>query len=1164
MIGRAGTGKTHHCVTAIRNALIASPLVGPRLILLVPEQASLQMERSLIRDPELRAVHRAEVLSFRRLAFRVLTEQGDGGRSAISPAARSMLLRLVCKRSADALQYYRNTERFPGFLDRLGHTITELIEGSVSPDELQTIGDEAEDGHRRLRFHDLALLYKGYLSELGDRRCDPSQYLDIARERMGGCGWLHGCVVWVDGFAGYTRQEEGVLVELAKLAESVTLSALLDPNDAAHTHGAEVPGDLFGKTRRTMDQLAGRFDEAGVAVGDRVVLSDAPRRFQSGSALALVESRLFAGERRGSGVVSGDELPVAGDGVRLVEAVDRRTEVDYIVSEILELVRRPVNPIRFRDIAIIVRDLEPYHALLSASLSARDIPYFIDLRRSMNHHPLVMLVRCLLEIAMDDYPLATVRDLLKTGLVQPVGDAADLLENVLLASGASGRTIWTGPRWRVSPQGPTQSESSDNELADRIHGLRGAFLQSVDPWVVAATKSVEQRGVEWAGMLRGVLEHLNVERIIKVWADEADGDGDLDLGEMHRQVLGDVDDLLGDIETTLGTELLTLSELGSSIQAALDSLTVGLTPPMLDQVLVGAVERSRHPEIKVAFIPGLNDGLFPGTPAEDPILGDKDRDCLESVGIGLAPDRRQRILDESMLFYVAATRPSERLCVSYARADEMGRELRPSPYLDELKSVLPDLRLSDVDEPLRTRALWNVQTVRDLSGAMGHEFRTRTCESGDDLNLRKIWNPREIWNQVYLLSRGDGLLRAELGEVLGQYVRATPVTLSESTAGRLFVSPLRSSVSALETFAACPFKYFVQHTLRLKPRRYATLDVADIGTIHHAIMEEFIRAVCVQGISLAELSDEDVSQGLGKSLESLVHRKPALSELSAARDRYLLERSLEDLERVARAQREAAGRGGYRPIKVELGFGMDGDDGLEGYEIQTPKGRTGILRGVIDRVDLAEYSDELLGVVVDYKSKAGKRLPLGEVVHGLSLQLLAYLLVLQERGETLAGRPIKPAGALYVSLRRGYTSLSHPSEEPGKKGLSVPRGIVSTQWRGALEEVEDGKGATQYQFGIKKDGSGISNVDNSDAATPEDFERLLEHTRRKMALLIDSIADGEIGVSPYRLGKKSACEWCEFRGVCRFESRISSPRYLDPMKRSRVFAYLAGGGESEG
>ncbi|MCH7808788.1 MAG: hypothetical protein IIB60_06135, partial [Planctomycetes bacterium] len=100
ILGRAGSGKTHHCLTAVREQLRHDPIDGPRLILLVPEQAALQMERAVLDSKDITAAHRVEVLSFRRLAFRVLASVGSSARRALSEPARAMVLRhLVAKRS---------------------------------------------------------------------------------------------------------------------------------------------------------------------------------------------------------------------------------------------------------------------------------------------------------------------------------------------------------------------------------------------------------------------------------------------------------------------------------------------------------------------------------------------------------------------------------------------------------------------------------------------------------------------------------------------------------------------------------------------------------------------------------------------------------------------------------------------------------------------------------------------------------------------------------------------------------------------------------------------------------------------------------------------------------------------------------------------------------
>ena len=88
VIGRAGVGKTHYCLTAVREKLIRSPLDGPRLILLVPEQASLQTEQALLAHDQLVISHRAEVLSFRRIAQRIGGDPALQDRVTLSATGR--------------------------------------------------------------------------------------------------------------------------------------------------------------------------------------------------------------------------------------------------------------------------------------------------------------------------------------------------------------------------------------------------------------------------------------------------------------------------------------------------------------------------------------------------------------------------------------------------------------------------------------------------------------------------------------------------------------------------------------------------------------------------------------------------------------------------------------------------------------------------------------------------------------------------------------------------------------------------------------------------------------------------------------------------------------------------------------------------------------------
>ena len=1192
IIGRAGSGKTHHCLEAIRARLREDAVDGPRAILLVPEQAALQSERAIIEPADLRASHRAEVLSFRRLAFRVLDSAGDEGRRAISEPARTMVLRRLLAANADRLRYYRRRERTAGLVEQLGACIREFIEEHIDPAALrEAAGDAKMDPLADAKMHDLALIYEAYLDYLGDDRLDPSQYLTVARQGLKRCDWLRGAEMFIDGFASFARQEILTLIELSRICARIEITMLCDPDlfTGAGSPPVGETGSLFAKTLRTHARIRSEFDRAGVAVDDPLLLHvrRAPR-FAQRDTLADLERFVF------------DPAPVAqGEraapvGFRIAALPSRRVEVEYAVAEVARLVRDPNAKCRYGDIAIIARDLAPYHDLLSPALHARGIPFFIDRRRTTAHHPLVELLRAALDMCVTDMSPDSVRLALKTGLCPLDEDAADELENALVASGVSGWSRWADesrPILAPAESGGRRHQSTEYDTArrQRVEQCRRAFLAGFAEWFSKARAQEKKTGREWATALLTLLKELNVGATLAEWSARAEQRGELDEAEEHRQVWRDVTSFLDDMGFALSDEPLATDDLADVLEAGLAQLSLGLTPPMLDQVLVGSIDRSRHPELKAVVLIGFNDGVFPKPAMEDAILGDDDREALRNAGAPVLAPARTRTLEEDLLVYVGVTRASEHLLITYATTDEAGKALRPSPCLAALLRACPGVEVDTVDDPAASRADWDILAPCDLSRRIAMEFRTRPaleednappcgtglqpvetsvapassrCEHG--LPARATLSqqgatPRAVFNELYERVR-CGADAASLARAMRAFRDPSSIRLSDEPLRKSLPSPMRTSVSRLETYASCPFKYYAESMLRLVPRPEAALEAADVGTVHHAILEDFVADLSRRGVGFGELDEGEVASGLEASCGRVGAKLAAGEMVSLSRDAYLLSRSRDALHRVLLAQRTLGGVGRTRPKGTEVPFGFEDSASLPALEIRSPKGIRVIVRGYIDRVDIAELADESLCVVVDYKRARDKRLDLAGAYHGTSLQLIGYLLALADHGESLTGRPLRPIGAFYISFSTKYTTVDHPDDAIDQnftEAPHAPRGLINADDLRVLHTDHPDHGRTgRYSVYLKKDGS-LGHIDSSDAASKEQFQDILNHTRRKIGELADQIHEGDVTVRPIRLGTYSPCSWCEMRSVCRFEIGRDEVRYLDKMKRSEVFRAIS-------
>jgi len=776
ILGRAGTGKTHACLEAIRERLRDEPVHGPRLILLVPEQASLQMEQTLIAPPDIGVAHRAEVLSFRRLAYRVLDSVGGAGiGQAISENARAMVLRHLLTVHRHKLQYYRRGERVGGLAAQLGKTIAELIDEAVTPVDLAaengtdtTLNHRLEIGATQAKLHDLQLIYDAYLDYLGTDRLDPSHSLQAAREFLNQCEWLKGAWLWVDGFASLSGQETLTLVALARLCGHTHISMLVDPDGIGAPQGEHdefitgwkpVPHSITGwkpvphiegdswmsQTHQTYFDLLDVLKKSGLAIDEPIVLNDAvPKRFEHSPQLASIEASIFNGKYVSHPDRVGHQCEQQ-HAAQVVALPNRRVEVEYAVAQIVRWVQDENRPYRYRDCAIIARDLEPYHDLLSVALLSRGIPFFLDRRRSIAHHPLVQWLRATLAVAVDPYAIEPVRLLLKTDLLplqtqgEVEADAFDL-ENYLLAHGISGAKAWQGEPWRRMPRGSSEHDDVSSVEQDSVNAVRKRFMELMGTWIDEAGDGCARTGPDWTDMLTGLIESLGINRRLADWATAAEEQGDLDGAEEHRQVWRDVMAFLSDLAYAFEDVAVTVDELEQMLETGLSRLTLGLAPPMLDQVLVGSIDRSRHPDIAAAVILGFNDGVFPATLSEDSILNDDDRELLAGRGVHVGATRRRRTLDERMLAYIAVTRAAEKLLVTYALSDEDGKELRPSPYISALETACPGLQLQHVGDPVRGRKTWDILTPRDLASRLAVEFRTRKPLAMDDPTERGLFN----------------------------------------------------------------------------------------------------------------------------------------------------------------------------------------------------------------------------------------------------------------------------------------------------------------------------------------------------------------------------------------------------------------------------------------
>lgn len=1184
ILGRAGYGKTKYIYESIRSELLGSN-DGPAVLVLVPEQAAFRTEREILSGSGLAGSFRLRVTGFSRLAAEVLKSVGGASGLLIDEQGKRMLLRDRLSRRCSELEVFRHADS--GTVDRLAATISELHRYRITSKDLaehcDTLSFGEKDGRRRAllpKMRELALIYGDFEECLRQSRyMDPDDALDLAAAAVGRWHIGKGAFVYIDGFTGFTPQELAMIEALLETVSKMNVALSFPPDLAGRK---PKNSGIFSDILETYNSLKGIADKPEISIEPPVLLQpSAPLRFSKPTLIHL--ERFYPGYNR---------TPFQGmpDGLHLRAAANPRAEVEWVAREIIRLCRD--QGYRWRDCAVIARNLEDYADLIRAVFDEAGIPCFIDRRHPVNHHPLVGLLRSAVELQITDWSYEAVFSCLKTDIFPLDRDDCDVLENYVLAHGIRGRRSWLDmPPWTYRAEMLREKEPSDTEagsleseqsahenpetndqqtnnipgehterLLDRVNRARDIVADNLRKFCSDFAEGLTVRRACLA--VYDLLERLQVREILERWYLEAMEFGHIEEAEEHAGAWGKIIGLLDQMMEFLDETEISPRAFLELLEAALQSVDLGLIPPGMDAAVAGSIDRARFPHIKAAFVIGLNDGSFPALPGEDMIFSDTDRRLLKEGGLKLAPSSREQLLRERYFAYMALTRASEYLSLSYSLADAEGRSRSLSSVVTHIKELFPGLRTEN----------WPIEPGESQADGSAEDFIIGREEALFYLisrleTMRSSWKesgqkgseklkPQGLWIDLYRLlldASGSGRER-KLLQSLNHTNRAQP--LSESVMAEMVGPVLHGSVSSLERFTACPFSYYASHLLGLKERSVFKMEAVHAGVFRHAAMRDFVLALQENGLDWGELGPEEAAEIMGRICEELIPRLQNEILLSSNKYRYLADTLTAVMQRIAVIYTEAARQTAYRPVGVELEFGYG--QPLPSLSIKLSGGRRLELEGRIDRVDAAPSGEWR---IIDYKGSERLRLDPADVMYGLSLQLTAYAALLQEYGRRLHSSLSVIGGLFYAPLHDPPLRADGPWNEESvareyRKRLKM-NGLFSEDTKHILDrKLAPGQESLLVNLSLKKDGNPVAHCG---AVSVDRLRLLADYTRISLAEIGNRVLQGQPEIAPFRRGNSTACTYCEFKPICAFDSSLpdNNWRRLDRVFREQAFNAMA-------
>lgn len=965
ILGRSGSGKTEYVFSQIKKLVENGE---QNLLLLTPEQYSFISERRLLKDLEESRVNSVENGSFSRLSNEISRRYGSAPLPILTKGAKAVVFKKACENIKDELKLFGKNIDNVAFINSAINIYDEMKSCRVGADDIMQASVNTEKETLSQKLHDISLIMSAYDSYIDGKFLDGASELTRLYTKLVDLDYFVGRTVFIDGFNGFVAQEYKILEVILSQAKAVYVTFCTD----SHINNDKY--NLFSYVNNNINYLREAAENAGTSMLEPIYLKE-NHRFNNDE-LILSEKFVFSNVKNTSG-----DIP---QNIELYGAKSITDECDFVSDRISKLLR---SGVKASDIAVICRDLDKYQKELQFSFSKYNIPYFNDERQNISSEPLIMFVNFLMRCSIYSLSSNDIFSMLKTGLTALDDEAVNELENYAF--------IWNikGSKWKKeftnSPKGFSE-EMSDNDLKklESINKSREYVVERLQKFNSACKK---KNSADICRAIYFTLIDFSVDDKLRGLAQSLNDSGKSVLAFEQGRVWDLLMDILDKFATISDDENITVKEFYKLFNLMIMNEDLGNIPSGLDNVQIGSADRIRCNNPYAVFVVGANEGEFPQSVSSSGLLSESDRNILIENKFKLYAYGETLNAQEKYFAYMALSAPSDRLFVSFRNGSADGAE---SIIVSELKNIFPNLEVHSAE------AEYSVSVAETDANTF------EILASNFDDNTEFIATLKEYFaDKPEFESRLSAVKRLSKNE---------DITIKNpDLARKLFKNDMYLSVSKIEDYYKCAFRYYCKFGLNARPRIKAEMNPMETGSVIHYVLECVVRDYGSKG--LVELDSRQITSEVKKYLKQYLESKMGDYSEFTVRFKYRFMYLSKLISCVVLRLREEFENCDFEPKAFELSIG-NGENGesVKSQAINLPDGGTIQIRGSIDRVDTYTENGEQYVRVVDYKSGI-KKFKLSDILYGLNLQMFVYLFTLCKSDNELAG---KEAGVLYLHSSR--------------------------------------------------------------------------------------------------------------------------------------------------
>ena len=1074
---------------------------GKECIVFVPSQARMSSEEEYILTTKKLGMIDTEITTISRYISRILEDSLKSKEHITDDVKRIYIKKIINENKSEKSMFSKVVDK-PSFVDLVISYTDSIKKENIDVTKLEEI--DLSNGLTKLKLKEIADLAKVINNKLAESYLDSFDMLDIFNQYIiDKKEEFLNKEIFFHGYNNFSKKELDVIKSFLSIGLNVTVSLTM-PYDLILLN--ECKDNIFEISYKTYGDLVNIAKELGIKsnIINNVEKQNIPEDIE------YLLQNIFGN--------SYNEYDKNSQNIVIKLEKNQNTEIENIAQDITKKVRED-KEIRFKDFAIYTNNFEEYEFCLKRIFKEYDLPYSFDDSSEVEFSNLSIYILTLLKIANEGLDVNKLMILLKTNLYNISNEDLNYLENYILEFGIKGYNF--NKEFRKN----NKEDSIANVVYDleRLNNIRGNIITCINTFANGIKEKLDVKG-----KIEIIYNHIIENGIIKKYVTEINraAEDSIKEADIKKQVIDRIYEIFDNIQKLDDNQSMKLSTFIELFEFGIKDKKIKTIPMTVDQIEICDINKSRILPKRYVYMIGAYENGLPMISNEDVMFSDKELDELKENNIEIKQNSLTRTNMALFNVYMALANVKDKLFVTMPISKITGEPLRPGIIINEIKRILNislNGNIAEEDEfTFKNDRMTSKVMFKNMLGSIAE------VEAIDEKDLEYLYNL-----YLYFLEKDE-----RYKDIL-EYSRKD-TNLSKENLDYLYKESINSSVSRLEAFKRCPFAYYANYILNVKPQKKYSMSVMDMGTLMHDVLEKFSKWIMERSLMWPQIVNESDIALKAKDKISEIVDKVFEEKYSKYKDsnRYIVLKSglKKKMFKIVCIIATSFNQSVFKPLGYEIEF--KSGELYSPIEVNLENGKTMYLVGKIDRVDTALINDKIYVRIVDYKS-SNKTISLKDVREGISLQLMTYMSALVNNKNNIdKTKEVLPAAINYFSLKTNIKRLDEYENDEDKLSKEL---IKEMKMKGIY--VSDIKVLEGLDRKYKDAGSSFIDVnsrninDENKVMAEESFKKECQDIQNILKEIGKEIVKGVVTIKPKKCNGKLACEYCDYLSICRKDIR---------------------------